>query len=109
LILKNSVGEGNGYGCNVGRIAPMEFTYGSLQTNSGQVNLYLGEGRITSDPIPADFFGCAGVAEIDGLQDVLLHIGRKGYRHHVSLTPGRVQSAVQQALGHYLDFQVELV
>jgi L-fucose isomerase-like protein len=109
LILKNSVGEGNGYGCSVGRIAPMDFTYGSLMTNSGQVSLYLGEGRITSDPIPADFFGCAGVAEIDRLQDVLLHIGSKGYRHHVSLTRGRVQSAVREALGHYLDFQVEMV
>jgi L-fucose isomerase-like protein len=109
LILKNSVGEGRGYGCNIGRIAPMDFTYGSLLTNAGRISIYLGEGRITSDPIPGDFFGCAGVAEVDCLQDVLLHIGRQGYRHHVSLTRGKVQAAVQEALGHYLGFQVEAV
>ncbi len=108
LILMNTVGEGNGYGCNVGRIRPMDFTFGSLMTDDGQVKVYLGEGRITGDPIPADFFGVAGVAEIRNLQDVLLHVGRNGHRHHVSITPGDVQGALTEALGHYLDFEVAL-
>ncbi len=108
LILMNSVGEGNGYGCNVGRIRPMDFTFGSLMTDEGQVKIYLGDGRITGDPIPADFFGVAGVAEIRKLQDVLLHVGRTGHRHHVSITPGSVQGALTEALGHYLDFDVAL-
>ena len=50
LILKNSVGEGRGYGCNIGRIAPMDFTYGSLLTNAGRISIYLGEGADALDP-----------------------------------------------------------
>jgi L-fucose isomerase-like protein len=108
LILKNSVGEGNGYGCNTGRIRPMEFTFGSLMTDAGQVKAYLGQGRFTSDPIPANFFGVAGVAEVPGLQNVLYHIGVNGHRHHVSITPGCVQTSLREALSHYLGFEVAL-
>ena len=90
-ILMNSVGEGNGFGCNQGRIKPMDFTFSSLMTDEGQVKMYLGEGKFTSDPIPGNFFGVAGVAEIPNLQDVLLHIGKQGHRHHVSVTPGNLR------------------
>jgi L-fucose isomerase-like protein len=107
-ILMNSVGEGNGYGCNVGRILPMEFTFGSLMTDEGRVKMYLGEGRFTTDPIPANFFGVAGVAEIPNLQDVLLHIGMHGHRHHVSVTPGCLSQPLAEALGHYLEFDVSI-
>ena len=108
LILMGTVGEGNGYGCNVGRLRPMDFTFGSLMTDEGRVKIYLGEGRITRDPIPENYFGVAGVAEVHNLQDVLLHIGRSGHRHHVSITPGSVMSPLKEALGHYLNFEVAL-
>ncbi|HEY9074984.1 MAG TPA: hypothetical protein VIO61_00470 [Anaerolineaceae bacterium] len=107
-ILKNAVGEGCGFGCNTGRLKPTDFTFGSLMTDEGRVRMYLGEGAITTDPIPANFFGVAGVAEIAGLQDVLLHIGIQGHRHHVSITPGRVLNPLVEALGYYLDFDIEL-
>ncbi len=107
-ILMNTVGEGNGYGCNVGQIKPMDFTFSSLMTDEGQVKVYLGEGRFTTDPIPANFFGVAGVAEIPNLQDVLLHIGTNGHRHHVSVTPGRLRAPLAEALGHYLEFEVAI-
>lgn len=105
-ILLNSIGPGISYGCNVGRIKPMDITFGSLMTDEGRVKIYLGEGRITADPIPADFFGVAGVAEIPNLQDVLLHIGVTGHRHHVSITPGHLRRPLAEALGHYLGFDV---
>ena len=70
--------------------------------------MYLGEGRITKDPIADDFFGVAGVAEIRNLQKVLLHIGSNGHRHHVSITQSCVQDSVCHALGYYLDFAVAL-
>jgi L-fucose isomerase-like protein len=107
-ILMNAVGEGNGYGCNVGRIKPMDFTFGSLMTDEGKVKMYVGDGRITRDPVPENFFGVAGVAEIRNLQDVLLHIGVNGHRHHVSITPGRVQEPLKEALEHYLGFEVAM-
>ena len=105
-ILANAVGQGCSYGCHVGRIAPVDFTFGSLVTNAGQLKFYLGRGTFTEDEIPPEFFGCAGVAEIDGLQDVLLHVGYNGYRHHVSVTPGLVEAPVREALEHYLGFEV---
>jgi L-fucose isomerase-like protein len=107
-ILANTVGEGCGYGCHVGRIAPTDLTFGSLLTDEGRVKCYLGQGKFTRDQIPGAFFGCAGVAEIDDLQGVLLHIGHGGYRHHVSVTPGKVQAPLQEALAHYLGFEVAL-
>lgn len=107
-ILANAVGEGNGYGCHVGRISPTPFTFGSLLTSDGTLKFYLGEGCFTEDRIPENFFGCAGVAEIPYLQDVLLHIGRYGHRHHVSITPGQVQSPLREALQYYMGYDVAL-
>jgi L-fucose isomerase-like protein len=107
-ILENAVGPNSSWGCNVGRIKPMPFTFSSMMSDSGSLRFYLGEGRFTPDPIPADFFGCAGVAQIDKLQDVLLFIGKNGHRHHVSVTPGRVQAAVKEALGNYLGYDVSV-
>lgn len=107
-ILANAIGEGKSYGPNQGRIKPTDMTYAGLLTQSGRLRFYLGEGRFTDDPIPDDFFGCAGVAEIPGLQDILLHLGRTGYRHHVSVTPGHVMDAIAEALGSYLGHDVDL-
>ena len=108
-ILANSVGQGCGYGCHVGRIAPFRFTFGSMVTDAGRLRFYLGQGKFTADAIPPEFFGCAGVAEIERLQDVLLHVGRNGYRHHVSVTAGQVQAAVREALEYYLGFEVAVL
>lgn len=106
LILATSLGENRGFGCVVGRIAPFELTFGSLMTDAGRVKVYLGEGRITGDPIPANFFGAAGVAEVPNLPAVLLHAGKNGHRHHVSLTPGRHVQPLKEALENYLGFDV---
>jgi L-fucose isomerase-like protein len=105
-ILANAVGPGCAFGCNTGRIAPTEFTYGSMLTDAGRLKFYLGEGRFTDDPVPADFFGCAGVAEIAGLQDALQKIGYAGFRHHVSVTPGSVSGPVAEAFEKYLGYDV---
>ena len=107
-ILANAVGEGCGFGPNVGRIKPMPMTFGSLLTEAGTLKFYLGEGEFTDDPVPAEFFGCAGVAAFDRLQDVLLHVGRNGYRHHVSVAPGHHLSAVYEALTNYLGWEVSV-
>jgi L-fucose isomerase-like protein len=108
LILANAVGENCSHGCVVGRIAPTDLTFGSMMTDAGRVKVYLGDGRFTEDPIPSNFFGAAGVAEIAGLQDVLLHVGMQGYRHHVGVTPGKYIAPIQEALEKYLNFDVTI-
>ena len=108
LILSNVVGENHSFGCVVGRIAPTDLTFGSMMTDAGRVKIYLGDGRFTEDPIPGNFFGAAGVAEINKLQDVLLHVGKNGHRHHVGITPGKYVAPMQEAMEKYLGFDVSI-
>lgn len=105
-ILMTALGPGRAYGCNAGRIAAMPFTFGGLLTKAGRICGYLGEGDFTSDPIPAEFFGCAGVAEIPTLQDVLQTIGQQGHRHHVAVAPGQCAAPLREAMEKYLGFDV---
>jgi L-fucose isomerase-like protein len=109
LICANVVGPRCSYGCNTGRIAPTPFTFGSLLTEDGKLKFYLGQGRFTADPIPEDYFGCAGVAKIDNLQDALQTIGHLGHRHHVSVTPKHVAGPVREAFERYLGYEVTMV
>jgi len=109
LILANAVGEGSGWGCNIGRIAPVPFTFGSTMTEGGRLKVYVGQGRFTDDSIPEESFGCAGVAEIENLQDVLLAVGLGGHRHHTSVTPGHVLDPVREAFERYLGYDVTIM
>jgi L-fucose isomerase-like protein len=104
-LLAKALGPGCGYGCNVGRIAAAPMTYASLLTKDGTLRYYLGEGAFTGEPIADDFFGCAGVAEIEHLQAKLQTIGYAGYRHHVSVTSGHVAAGVREAFTRYLGYE----
>ena len=99
---------GCSFGCNVGRIKPQPFTFSSMTTDCGRLKFYMGEGQVTDNPIADDFFGCAGVVKIPGLQDVLLYVGREGHRHHVSITPGHITAPLKEALERYLGFSVTM-
>lgn len=107
-LISRRVGKKIGFGCNIGRIAPCDMTFGSLATMNGKVKAYIGQGKITDDPLPEDFFGCSGVAHIEKLQDVLLYIGYNGHRHHVSMTSGLVAGPVKEALERYMCFEVAM-
>lgn len=108
-ILANAVGPDCSYGCNTGRIRPMPVTLGNLVTSAGRLKFALGEGRITDDTIPDDFFGCAGVLEMARLQEVLLHLGYSGHRHHTAITEGHVVKPVVEAFNRYLGFEVDVL
>jgi L-fucose isomerase-like protein len=104
-ILSRTLGAGCAWGCNQGALATGPFTFGDLATEDGRVKAYLGEGTITEDRLPPEFFGVGGVARITGLQDILLHIGRNGHRHHVAMAAGSVGAAVQEATAGYLGWE----
>ncbi len=105
-LLVPALGKGCSWGCNVGRIKPMEMTYCGMKTLNGKLQFYIGEGKITDDLIPGNFFGCAGVAEIENLQQVLQTIGTAGHRHHTVIVEGYVADAVQEALEKYIGAEV---
>jgi len=108
-ILANEVGKGCAFGCNVGRIKPGAFSFGNLITEEGKLKFYLGEAEFTSDPIPANFFGCAGVAQFPNMQHTLQTIGLAGHRHHTAVTPGHIVAPVQEAMERYLGYDVTMV
>jgi hypothetical protein len=108
-MFAKALGAGCGYGCNIGRIAPTPLSFASSTTQDGKLRFYLGEGEFTSDPIPAVFFGCAGVARIDNLQQKLYRLGYAGYRHHVSVAPGRVAVALREAFTRYLNYELTAI
>ena len=81
----------------------MELLYSA---SNGKLTVYVSEGLMTDDPIEEGFFGCAGVAHIDRMEDVFMHIGRHGHRHHVNIAPGLHADALREALERYLGFGV---
>jgi L-fucose isomerase-like protein len=105
-MFAKDLGCGKGWGCNVGRIAAFDMSYASAKTENGVLSWYFGEGRMTDDPIEKAFFGCAGVAEIPGLEKVLEMVSRKGFRHHVSVTKGHYGRALNEAFTRYLGFDL---
>jgi L-fucose isomerase-like protein len=107
-IMATTMGPGRSYGPNAGRIAPMDITFSNMMTTDGQLQFYLGEGRITEDKIENPFFGVAGVAELDRMEDVFMHIGKTGHRHHVNIAQGHHVEPLFEALSHYLAFDVAI-
>ena len=105
-MFAKALGAGCGIGCNAGRIAPNQITFASSKTQDGKLFLYIGEGKFTNDPIQEGFFGCGGVAQIEGLQEKLYKIGYNGYRHHVSVTPGNLSVALREACTRYLGYEI---
>jgi L-fucose isomerase-like protein len=109
LILATAVGTNCSFGSNVGRIQPSPITFGNVLSENGRLRMYLGEGEFTDDQVPPEFFGTAGVAKINNLQDVLLTIGNEGFRHHVAVTGGTVRSPLHEALTKYLGYDLRMV
>jgi len=105
-MFSKSFGKGCGFGANEGIIKPMEMTFASSRTENGKLYTYLGKGTFTEDKFDKEFFGCGGVALIDNLQDVMQHVGKNGYRHHVSVTEGNVYSAMKEAFENYLGYEL---
>lgn len=105
-ILAVTYGEENCIGSNIGKMAFFPFTYGSMKTEQGKIKMYVGEGEFEDKYIPDDYFGVYGVARIDHLQNVLMHIGKNGYRHHVCIAKGLYSEAVLEAADKYLGYEI---
>jgi L-fucose isomerase-like protein len=105
-IIAGTVGKENTYGTIVGRVRPSPFTYCRVSTDdlNGKIVAYVGEGRITDDPLST--FGGVGVVHIPRLQDLLSFICNNGYEHHVAVNLSETASVVQEAFSKYLGWEV---
>lgn len=104
MFAKND--PGSGWGTNEGRIAAFPMTYSNCKTEDGKLTVYVSEGEMTDDPIEDGYFGCAGVAEIDDLQDKLIKLARGGFKHHTSVGKGHMQAVLHEAFTTYLGYDL---
>ena len=100
------LGKGNGLGCNEGRMKPGVFTCAGGYTRQGKLTFYLDKGRFADEQLPADFFGCGGIAEFDGLQNKMLNLLRRGFPHHVCLSYGDHREVIREAVETYLKYDL---
>ena len=105
-IIAGTVGRDNTFGAIVGRLKPQPITYCRVSTDdlNGKIKAYLGEGRLTDDPL--NTFGGYGVVQIPGLQKLLAYICENGFEHHVAINPSQTAGAVKEALSKYMGWDV---
>jgi len=105
-IIAGTVGKENTYGTVVGRLKRGPFTYCRVSTDDveGSLSAYMGEGELTEDPLAT--FGGYGVVHIPNFQGLLHYICENGFEHHVAINLSQTASAVHEALGKYLGWDV---
>lgn len=97
---------GSGWGTNEGRIAAFPMTYSNCKTEDGRITVYVSEGEFTGENIEKEFFGCGGVAKIDGLQKKLINLARGGFKHHTTVSSGHVKHILEEAYKYYLGYDL---
>lgn len=105
MFSKNN--PGSGWGSCEGRIAATPFTYANCRTEDGKLTFYADEGRFTGEPIEDAFFGCGGVAKIDGLQKKVRYLAKNGYRHHTAVGVGNYADVLKEAFSTYLNYDLD--
>jgi L-fucose isomerase-like protein len=105
-ILGTSVGVENTYGALDGRTPAMPLTYGRISTDDpkGIIKAYIGEGELTNDAL--NTFGNRAVAQIPQLQNLMKHICRNGFEHHVVMNASKTAAILEEALGNYMGWEV---
>ncbi len=105
-IIAGSVGAENTWGTIYGRVKAEPFTYLRISTDdlNGKITSYVGEGRLTDDPI--ETFGGYGVVEVPNFQGLLTYICENGFEHHVSINQSLVADVIYEAFTKYLGWGV---
>jgi L-fucose isomerase-like protein len=105
-IIAGTVGKENTFGTVVGRVRAEPFTYCRVSTDdlSGKISAYVGEGELTNDPLKT--FGGYGVVRVPNLQGLLQFICENGFEHHTAINLSQTATAVNEALGKYLGWEV---
>jgi L-fucose isomerase-like protein len=105
-ILGTVLGEANTIGALAGRTPAGPVTFGRVSTDdlSGRIRAYVGDAAFTDDPL--DTFGTKAVVRVPRLPELMRTICRSGFEHHAAMTGAHCASAVTEALGNYLGWDV---
>jgi L-fucose isomerase-like protein len=104
-ILGTTLGEENTYGAMAGRASAGLMTFARVSTDDqyGVMRAYVGEGRLTDDPL--DTFGHRAVVEVSRLQALLRYICKHGFEHHVAMTMGHVADILDESFSDYMGWE----
>ncbi len=105
-VLGTTIGQEKCFGAVKGKVKAGEMTYFRLSTDDsvGSVRSYVGEGKFTDDPFNMD--GGIAVTQIPRLRELLSHITRNGFEHHVAMVRGQYADVVEEAAVRYLGWPV---
>jgi len=105
-ILATVLGTENTYGTIAGQAAPGPVTFARITTDDrrGRIRAYVGEGRITDDPL--DTFGCRAVLEVPRLKELLRYICKNGFEHHAAMNGSQTAAILAEAFETYLGWEV---
>jgi len=101
-ILGNTIGKEQCFGAVKGKVAPGDMTYFRISTDDskGKIKGYGGQGEFLDEPYDMD--GGIAVCKVPKLNELMEHVCREGYEHHVSMVRGSVLDIVEEALVRYL-------
>jgi L-fucose isomerase-like protein len=105
-ILSGTVDKESTFGVVVGRMRPGPFSFCRVSTDdiNGKILAYVGEGELTDDSL--NTFGGYGVIRVPKLQKLLHYICENGFEHHVAINLSQTASAIHEALGKYMGWDV---
>lgn len=105
-ILGKSLGYENCFGACKARVRASEMSFAKITTDeiNGCIKGYIGEGEITDDPI--DTKGSPAVARVARLQELMHHMCKNGYEHHVAMNKSKVADVLKEALENYMGWTV---
>lgn len=105
-ILGTSVGTENTYGALDGRTPANPLTFGRISSDdaNGVLKTYIGEGVLTDDELKT--FGNRAVAQIPDLQNLMQHICRNGFEHHVVMNASNTADVLEEAFSNYMGWEV---
>ncbi len=104
-LLGETFGAERCFGAIKGHVAPGAFTYFRVSTDDakGKLKCYAGEGEFTADPFPMD--GGIAVCRIPAIREVMRHVTREGFEHHVAMARGTTAAALREAVERYLGWE----
>ncbi len=105
-VLGSTLGSENCFGACKGQVAPGAMTFLRLTTDDtkGVMKAYVGEGEFLAEPVPTKG-GVAG-CRVPHLQELMRHICKNGYEHHVCFVRGHVADILEEALTNYMGIDV---
>ena len=105
-VLGRQLGSINTFGAVKAKVTSGDFSFFRISTddNYGCIKAYLGEGEITNEPYGMD--GCIAVTKVNNLLQLMRHICKNGYEHHVAMCRTHVADIIEEAIDTYLDWDL---